>query len=289
MKPKILIQLDPDPQPSTFDAIVALDSGVDHLIPLGGVQPDQVRNLVYGALFTRGPEELHRTAIFVGGQDVEAAEALFQAVRETYFGPFQVSALLDPNGGNTTAAAAVLAAKRGMGGSLAGVKAAVLAATGPVGRRVARLLSRAGAEVVVTSRSQDRAEAVARAAQTPDGGPIRPLAAKDPEALANGLADFQVLISAGALGVTLLSRAAWTRLKDLKVAIDLNAVPPPGLEGIEAGDRDVERNGVRTWGAIGVGGTKMIIHSKAIETLFEANHHVLDVDEVFQLGERLGL
>ena len=30
MKPKILIQLDTDPQPSVFDGVVAVDAGVEH-------------------------------------------------------------------------------------------------------------------------------------------------------------------------------------------------------------------------------------------------------------------
>ena len=156
-KPKILIQLDIDPQPSVFDGVVAVDSGVDHLFRHGGVTPAAVRDLVHGALFTRGPAELCSTAIFVGGSNVAAAEAVLDAVKKTFFGPFKVSVLFDANGANTTAAAAVLAALESMGGSLEGVPAAVLAATGPVGQRAARLLCKLGAKVSVGSRSLDRA------------------------------------------------------------------------------------------------------------------------------------
>src|SRR5689334_20093167 len=118
MKPSILIQLDTDPQPSVFDGVVAVDSGVDHLFRLGGIRPEAVRDLVYGALFTRGPADLHRTAIFVGGSDVAAGEAVMKAVLKTFFANFRVSVLFDANGSNTTAAAAVLAALEGAGGSL---------------------------------------------------------------------------------------------------------------------------------------------------------------------------
>src|SRR5580704_6205759 len=119
-KPKILVQLDTDPQPSVFDGVVAVDAGVDQLFRHGGVTPANVRDLVYGALFTRGPAELHRTAIFIGGSNVAAAEGVLDAVRATFFGPFKVSVLFDANGANTTAAAAVLAALQGLGGSLQG-------------------------------------------------------------------------------------------------------------------------------------------------------------------------
>src|SRR2546429_360285 len=77
-KPTILVQLDPDPQPSVFDGVVAVDSGVDHLSRHGGVRPELVRDLVYGALFTRGPADLQRTALFIGGADVSAGEAVLR-------------------------------------------------------------------------------------------------------------------------------------------------------------------------------------------------------------------
>src|SRR5262245_16535250 len=147
MKSAILLQLDTDPQPSVFDAVVALDAGAVHLLRHGGVTPENVVGLVHGALFTRGPADLARTAIPVGGSDVTAAEGVLAAVRKTFFGPFRVSVLLDANGCNTTASAAVLAAREGMGGALAGCRAAVLGGTGPVGRRVARLLAREGVNV----------------------------------------------------------------------------------------------------------------------------------------------
>ena len=50
---KILVCLDPDPQPSVFDSIVALDSGVDHLLRHSGVKPEDVQSLVHGAIFNR--------------------------------------------------------------------------------------------------------------------------------------------------------------------------------------------------------------------------------------------
>src|SRR5689334_13799436 len=105
-KPTILLQLNTNPQPSVFDAVVAVDAGVDHLFRHGQVRPESVRDLVNGALFTRGPDDLRRTAIFVGGSDVAAGEAVLSAIQKTFFAGFRVSVLLDPNGCNTTAAAA---------------------------------------------------------------------------------------------------------------------------------------------------------------------------------------
>jgi hypothetical protein len=69
------------------------------------------------------------------------------------------------------------------------------------------------------------------------------------------------------------------------VAIDLNAVPPLGIEGVEVSDKGVERDGVICYGAIGVGDTKMKVHKAAIVKLFESNKHVLDAEEVYEIAQ----
>jgi methylenetetrahydrofolate/methylenetetrahydromethanopterin dehydrogenase (NADP+) len=286
-KPTILIQLDTDDQPSVFDGVVAVDSGVDQLFRHSGVTPGKVRDLVHGALFTRSPADLHRTAIFIGGSDVSVAETLLKSVKDAFFGPFRVSVLLDANGANTTAAAAVLAALQGMGGSLQGVRVAVLAATGPVGQRVARLLGRLGADVAVGSRSLERASATASALGKLLGKPFRPFETTREAGLLAGLLDAQVVIAAGASGVVLLPATVRAQLSALKVVIDLNAVPPLGIEGLEATDKKAERDGVKTWGALGVGGTKMKIHKAALQALFLTNDAVLDAEEVLEIGRSL--
>ena len=287
MKPKILIQLDTDQQPSVFDAVVAVDAGVEHLFRHGGVTPENVRELVYGALFTRGPADLSATAIFIGGSNVSAGEAVLNQVKKTFFGPFKVSVLFDANGANTTAAAAVLAALQSHGGSLDGVSVAVLAATGPVGQRVARLLCRLGATVAVGSRSLDRATTLAETLHQTTGGTVTPFAASNTDDLAKALHESAIIVSAGAAGVMLSPASVWRNLPKLKALIDLNAVPPLGIEGVDASDKNTERDHVRAWGALGVGGTKMKIHKKAIQELFTANDKVLDAEQVLELGRSL--
>src|SRR5712672_2213083 len=153
--PKILLCLDTDAQPSVFDAVVAVDAGVDQLLRHGNIKPDAVLNLVYGAMFTRGPADLKNTAVFIGGTDVAAGELVLAKTRECFFGPMRVSVMLDSNGANTTAAAAVLCARKYV--PLAGQTVTVLAATGSVGRRVVRLVARERANVRVVSRQLARA------------------------------------------------------------------------------------------------------------------------------------
>src|SRR4051794_41896418 len=74
-KPTVLVQLDTDTLPSTFDRVVAVDGGVQHVFSYGGVTPANAMPLVHGCIFTRGPKDLHRTAVFVGGADGAAGEA----------------------------------------------------------------------------------------------------------------------------------------------------------------------------------------------------------------------
>ncbi len=287
-KPTILVQLDTDAQPSVFDAVVAVDAGVQQLLRHGGVTPENVRDLVYGTIFTRGPADLSHSAIFVGGSNVPAGEAILEVIKKTFFGPFRVSVLFDGNGSNTTAAAAVLTALQACGGSLRETRVLLLAATGPVGQRIARLLGRLGATVVIGSRDVGRAGALASRLQEATGARILAFDMTHPENLVRELQAASIVINSGPAGVQLLPASIWRNCSHLEVLIDLNAVPPLGIEGVEATDKNKERSGVQAWGALGVGGTKMQIHKKAIQQLFTASNLVLDAEEVLALGQALG-
>lgn len=284
-KRKILIQLDSDAQSSVFDRVVAIDAGADEVFSYGSVRPEQVRDLVHGAIFTRGPKDLKCTAIFIGGSDVTAGELLLEEVRRHMLPQFglRVSALLDANGANTTAAAAVRVASRHV--EFKGVPALVLGGTGPVGQRVARLLARQGAEVRVGSRQRSRAEKVCDAIRTKVAeAPVEPVATGTSSELASALQGRSLVISAAAAGTVLLTRNDKFACPGLKLAIDLNAVPPLGIEGVEVTDKGAQRDGIICYGAIGVGETKMKIHKAAIAKLFESNDQIMDAEEVYNLA-----
>ena len=285
-KPMILVQLDSDKHASVFDAVVAVDSGVDKLFQYNQVSGDDVEGLVHGAMFTRGPEDLHQTAVFVGGSNVSEGEKLLDATRKCFFGPMRVSVMMDSNGSNTTAAAAVLAAARHV--DLSGAKVLVLAGTGPVGLRAARLLARKGAEVKLGSRSIERAQQAAESVATQvESAKVVGVSTASDEETALVAADVDVMIAAGATGIQLISQAIWCHCENLKVLVDLNAVPPMGIEGIEMMDKAKELEGRIVYGAIGVGGTKMKIHKAAIASLFESTGQILDAEEIYAIGEGL--
>jgi hypothetical protein len=287
-KRTILIQLDSDPHPSVFDRVVAIDAGVDELFSYGGVKPEQVAGLVHGAIFTRKPSDLKRTALFIGGSDVAAGEKLMAEALKAMIPAYglRVSVLLDANGANTTAAAAVRVASKHL--DLATARALVLGGTGPVGQRVGLLLAGRGAHVRLASRRADRARSACDAiCQRVEKANLEPAAVAGPDDLGGVVADRTLIVAAGAAGVVLLPRSARSACKELKVAIDLNAVPPLGIEGVEVSDQGKERDGVICYGAIGVGATKMKLHRAAVAKLFESNDQVLDAFEVFALGEGL--
>jgi hypothetical protein len=142
--------------------------------------------------------------------------------------------------------------------------------------------------VRVASRSKDRAAALCqRISEQLSDARLTTLVSDSPKHLADHLSGVQVLIAAGAAGVQLVSQKVRASCSDLQVAVDLNAVPPLGLEGVEVTDSGATRDGTICYGAIGVGGTKMKIHKAAIQQLFQGNDQILDAEEIFQLGRTL--
>lgn len=283
---KILFQFDTDAQPSTFDRVVAADSGVDEQFSYGGITPENVTGLVHGGMFTRGPADLKNTAVFIGGSNVADGEALLSAVQAAFFGPVRMSVMMDSNGSNTTAAAAVLAAGRHL--DLSQTTALLLGGTGPVGQRAAQIMCGLAASVRIGTRKIAKAELTcdAVAAQV-EGAKVTPHETGNPDALAAAADGAELIIATGAAGIQLLSARQRKELGALKVAIDLNAVPPAGIEGVEVMDKAEERDGVICYGAIGVGGTKMKIHKAAVAKLFTANDLVLDTNAIFEIGQNL--
>jgi len=282
----LLLHLDSSPHPSAFDRIVALDGGADEVLSYGAVTEDAVRDLVHGAIFTRGPKDLHNTAIFIGGTEMASGERLLAAVRAAFFGPMRVSVMLDANGSNTTAVAAVAKLQRAVG-ALAGRRAVVTASTGPVGMRAAGLLAKAGADVVVTSRRQDGGAGVAAAIAQRFGAKVRPMVMADGSHAASVLEGAELLLNAGGAGISLVPHAAWAGRAGLRAAADVNAVPPPGIEGIEVTDNGADRHGVTVFGALGVGNLKMKIHKACIARLFERNDVVLDAETIADVAASL--
>src|SRR5688572_5882990 len=212
---KLLLQLDSSRLPSVFDQVVAYDAGADIVMSYGGITETDVRDLVHGCIFTRGPKDLRNTAIFIGGTDMAAGERLLAAVRKAFFGPFSVSVMLDSNGSNTTAVAAVAKLLQTAGGE-AGQRAVITAGTGPVGVRAAGLLARAGADVTITSR-RPVDSGLLDGLQKRFGGRVSHAIMSDSANAAAVLEGATMVLNTGPAGVCLVPKEAWAGRSGLRV------------------------------------------------------------------------
>lgn len=282
----LLLQLDSSRQASVFDQVVAYDGGADEIMSYGGVTPEDVRDLVHGCMFTRGPKDLRHTAVWIGGNNMSQGEQLLAMAVDAMFPPLTVSVMLDSNGSNTTAVAAVVKIEQAVG-DLKGKKVVILAGTGPVGQRAAGLLARDGAHVTITSRKPEQGEKARQFISARFNVQVESTTLADPAQLAQVLDGAEVLLNSGPAGVQMVSRAAWGAVKTLKVAVDLNAVPPLGIEGISVDDAGEQRGGVTAYGAFGVGNFKTKLHKRCVARLFERNDQVLDAEAIADIAREM--
>ena len=286
---KILLQLDVDPQPCSFDAVVAVDAGADILLQHGNVSPKNVVPLIHGAMFTRAASDLALTGIFLGGKNIAQVEEIASQISNTFFNSVRVSVLIDPAGANTTAAATVIAAKRHISFQPStkskACQALVLGGTGPVGQRVSRLLANQGAHVHLASRSFERASQHCKLLNKKFSlARLEPTSIKMLEKV---IGSVDLIVSAGGPGVEMLTEAQLSQAISTTVCIDLNAVPPAGIAGIQATDT-ARRDGAKIlYGALGVGGIKMKLHRAAIQQLFQTNDRWLDAEELLTTAEEV--
>jgi hypothetical protein len=283
---KLLLQLDTSRLPSVFDQVVAYDAGADAIMSYGGVVETDVRDLIHGCIFTRAPKDLKNTAVWIGGSNMAAGEQLLAMAQDALFAPFKVSIMLDSNGSNTTAVAAVVKIEQTVG-DVRGKRAVIIAGTGPVGQRAAGLLAKDGARVVITSRKPEQGERARRSIAERFNVEVEAVTLTGASEAAQVLEGAEILLNAGPAGVMMVPRSAWANRKGLKVAVDLNAVPPLGIEGVDVNDTGAVKDGVVVFGAFGVGNFKTKLHKACVARLFERNDLVLDAETIAEVAREL--
>lgn len=239
-KPLILHMLTPLPTMSPFDINMAIDAGYQHVIPYGGIALGQVAGMVQDAIFSRGPRGAKRTGIFIGGKDTGQALDMLAAARKAMVPPFEVSVFADPAGAFTTAAAMVACVEKHLkaqGLSEKGARVVVFGAKGVVGSLAGAILAGEGADVTLVG-YDGLAGVDARAAELKRrlGIDVKTADGSAPGANAAPAKDAQVILAAARAGVRVLTAAELASCKDLKVAADINAVPPTGIEGVGMAD-----------------------------------------------------
>jgi methylene-tetrahydromethanopterin dehydrogenase len=272
---RLLYLVSSDPQVSPFDINMAYDAGFDAVIPYAGVAVPAVRGLVQDVMFSRGPKGARSSSIFFSGSDLTAAEEMLAAARAALFDPFRVGLMIDPRGGYTTAAAilarvAALAHAKGLG-DLGRLRVLVAAGTGGVGKTAAAMAARDGARVVLTSRRAESAAAAAREIAALFQAEVTPRAAATETELASLVHESDVVIATGPAGVQLLSRRTVQELRPPKVLVDVNAVPPAGIEGFKPQDDGVElAPGIFGIGPLTIGALKFRVESTLLKDLLTA-------------------
>jgi methylene-tetrahydromethanopterin dehydrogenase len=275
--PYLLFYLDTDVKASPFDICMAYDIGYDAVIPYENVTPEDANIIVQDALLSRGPKGVKHTAFLVGGKNAERAEDVFKAVKDAMFPPFKTSIVVDPAGAYTTAAAMVAKAESALLASNLGElkdKTCAILGTGAVGQIAAVLLAKIGCNVMIVSLNPKRvdgkehAENVARLLAKDHGVQVEGIFAPTPASKIEVLKKADVVMCAGIRGVRLLSKEMLNEVKHIKMILDINAVPPFGVEGIELKDDMREMMpGIFTIGALTVGNIK---HKLEKEILREA-------------------
>lgn len=295
-KRSILHMFDPMPNNSPFDINMALDTGFDVLMPYSNVKLDSIHGLTQDAIFSRSPSGLKRTGIFIGGRDMGLAMDMMNAAKQAMVPPFEISVLADPSGAFTTAAALVACVEKQLkekhGKALKDCKALVFGGTGPVGIATGVIASLAGAEVSLVDHmsidtANDAAKEYNRRCQSALLGAV---AGTDEEKIAL-IADADIIFCTAKAGIQVLSAEVLAQAKQLKVAGDVNAVPPAGIAGIGANDASIELTapvGAIGIGALAVGNIKYQVQHKLLELSLSSDKPLyLDFREAFEEAQKI--
>jgi methylene-tetrahydromethanopterin dehydrogenase len=282
--PHLLFYLDTDQKASPFDICMAYDAGYNAVIPYENVTAADSKTIALDALLSRGPKGAKNTVFMIGGKNAEKAEEILEAVKNAMFPPFKGNIIVDPAGAYTTAAAMVAKAENALVANKLGElkdKTCAIMGTGAVGQIAAVLLAKMGCNVMIASLNPKRldgkehAEHVANLLAKDHGvqveGVFAPTAASKIEILKKA----DVIMCAGIRGIQIIDKEMLNEVKHMKVLLDINAVPPLGIEGIDLKDdmREI-MPGIFAIGAIAVGELK---HKLEKEILREARTPGKDV------------
>lgn len=258
-KRTVLHMFDPMPHASPFDINMAVDAGFESIFPYDNVTLEQVNGLVQDAIFSRGPSGVKRTGLFIGGRDIGLAMNMLEVARKAMVPPFEVSVLADPSGAFTTAAALVACVEKQLqtrhGLELKDMKAVVFGGTGPVGLATGVIASLAGVDItLVDPFNINTALEKAQEYNTRCGSGMKGTYASSDADKARLLAKADLVFCTAKAGVQVLNASVLGDATRLKVAGDINAVPPLGIEGIKRlhnGEPLIHATG--SPGAVGIG------------------------------------
>ncbi len=292
-KPLILHMLTTAKNLSPFDVNMALDAGWVTALPYINVEPSEVQGLVQDAIFSRSTKNLKRTSIFIGGRDPKQAMDMLKTARQSMVPPFEISVFADPSGAFTTAAGMVAAVeyelKTKFNTDLKDVNVLALGGTGPVGQVASVIAAQAGANVRIIGRQLEKAQNIAELCNLEFGeGKINISAGSDADK-AEFLKTTDVVFATGAAGIELLSAELLSAAPQLKVAADVNAVPPAGIAGINAFHSGVaiasSISGAVGIGALAIGNIKYQTQNSLLKKMLNSDKSLfLHFEHAFEIA-----
>jgi methylene-tetrahydromethanopterin dehydrogenase len=227
---------------------------------------------------------------------MQTAMDMLENAWEAMVPPFAVSVFADPSGAFTTAAAMVAKVEQQLqlhsGLTLQGQRMVVLGGTGPVGSAAAVLAARCGAQVVVMGRRKDRADRVAALCSHSFGAELTGIKGDVNEHKAEQLATADVVLGTAKAGVQVMDSELVASAGQLKVAADLNAVPPAGIQGLGLQDDGTplagSASGAVGIGALAVGNVKYQTQHRLLVQMREADQPLhLHFEHAFELAREL--
>jgi methylene-tetrahydromethanopterin dehydrogenase len=259
----ILHMLTPTKHTSPFDVNMALDAGYDAVLTYNNVVLDEVTGLVQDAIFSRPPKVGVRTGMFFGGKNASLALDMLAKAKKALVPPFSISFFADPAGSFTTAAAMIACVekilKEKKDRDVKGLKVAVFGGTGVVGYAAGVIAALEGADVTLVGYDGiKRVSDSAKEIKTRFNIDVRAADGSDDDKKSAILAETEVALCAGRAGVQILSSAHLAAAKRLLIAADVNAVPPPGIEGLDmrANGTEITPNGTLGLGPLAIGDIK---------------------------------
>ncbi len=288
----ILHMLTPLKHMSPFDVNMAADAGYKVIVPYINVALEEVTALVQDAIFSRPPKDGVRTGVFFGGKDAILALDMMEAAKKAQVPPFQLSAFADPAGSFTTAAAMVACVERVLrlkfGRTWRGLRVAVFGATGVVGFASSVIVAKEGAHVqLVAHRGVERVVKSAALSKERFGVDLEPAPAETEEQRRGIIAGAEVIFAAAAAGVRVITAEHLGLARKLLVVADVNAVPPPGVDGMELfmnGDRLPGSDALGV-GPLAIGDVKYKTESGLFKRMISSNEPLsLDFRDAFTLA-----
>ncbi len=278
----ILHMLDPRKHVSPFDVNMATDAGFKVIVPYTNVEIADVTPLIQDAIFSRPPNYGVRTGFFMGGKDAIMALDMLDAAKKAMVPPFECSVFADPAGSFTTAAAMVAWVERQMKTKLnkswKDVTVTVFGATGVVGFASSIIAALEGAKVrLVAHRGVDRVIKSATVSKERFGVDLEPVAGETPEQKRDIIANAEVIFAAAAAGVQVVSKEDKQIAKKLLIVADVNAVPPPGVDGMDLFMDGAELPGSKALGvgALAIGDIKYKTESGLFKQMLSSDKPLL--------------